>query len=94
MAEARQNAYSPAADPDMGRARFEELSRRVMFLDAMRRLDQTVDAVATYISIAPGPRDYDDAVVVERRPRRTACDAELYNARSNHPPAKPGAFGM
>jgi predicted transcriptional regulator len=56
-----------AADADTGPKRLKELSRLVMYQDAMRRLSEAADAAAVHISIETDPQDYDDAVVVERR---------------------------
>src|SRR5271156_2561732 len=66
--DVRDVLVEAAADADNGRKRLEELSRRMMYQDAMRRLDETAEAAAGYVRIEPDPQDYDDAVVVERRP--------------------------
>jgi division protein CdvB (Snf7/Vps24/ESCRT-III family) len=65
--DVRDILVEAAADADKGRKRLEELSRRMMYQDAMRRLDEAADAAAMHIVVEPEPHDYDDAVVVERR---------------------------
>jgi hypothetical protein len=73
MAEARQKAFSTSLTIEVG-TRVEMIARRenrsyanvIMYHDAMRRLDEAAEAVAKHIRIPPDPRDYDDAVVVER----------------------------
>jgi len=64
--DVRDTLVEAAADAETGQKRLEELSRRIMYHDAMRRLDEAAEAVAKHIRIPPDPRDYDDAVVVER----------------------------
>jgi len=66
--EVRDILVDAAADAETGRRRLKELARILMYQDAMRRLDESANAAAGHMTIAPDPQDYDDAVVVERRP--------------------------
>jgi predicted transcriptional regulator len=65
--DVRDVLVEAAADADKGPKRLRELSRLVMYQDAMRRLAEAADAAAVHIRIETDPQDYDDAVVVERR---------------------------
>jgi hypothetical protein len=56
-----------AATADDGRKRLAELSRSLLREDAMRRIDEAAKASAPHMKLEPQTRDYDDAVVVERR---------------------------
>ena len=66
--EVRDILVDAAADAETGRRRLKELARILMYQDAMRRLDESANAAAGHMTIEPDPQDYDDAVVVERRP--------------------------
>jgi hypothetical protein len=66
--DVRDVLVDAAADFDIGHRRLKELSRIVMYQDAMRRLDEAAGAVAMHVAIERDPHDYDDAVVAERRP--------------------------
>ena len=66
--DVRDILVDAAADADTGRKRLKELSRSVMYQDAMRRLDEAANASVMHMSVEPDSQDYDDAVVVGRRP--------------------------
>ena len=66
--EARDVLVEAAAHADGGRQRRKELSRLVMYQDAMRRLDEAAGAAGASMKIAAEVHDYDDAEVAERRP--------------------------
>ena len=65
--EVRDMLIDAASDPD-GRKRLKEMARGLMYQDAIRRLDRAMEAASEHIEIDPDPDDYDDAVVVDRRP--------------------------
>jgi hypothetical protein len=65
--EVRDMLIDAASDPD-GRKRLKEMARGLVYQDAIRRLDRAMEAVSEHIEIDPDPGDYDDTVVVERRP--------------------------
>ncbi len=66
MAEANEKAFGslPIYATAEGQ-RLDELSRRLMHQEAMRRLEAAGQQVAAQIRVAPYERDYDDATVVE-----------------------------
>jgi predicted transcriptional regulator len=64
--DVRDILVAAAADADNGRKHLKELSRSILHQDAMRRLDEAAGAAAMHMSIERDPKDYDDAVVVER----------------------------
>jgi hypothetical protein len=65
--DVRDVLVEAASDTDTGAKRLKELSRLVLYQDAIRRLGEAANAAAMHISIETDPQDYDDAVVVERR---------------------------
>ncbi len=65
--EVRDMLVEAAADADDGRKRLRELSRIVLYQDAMRRLDEAAETAAGNMKVEPASEDYDDAVVAEGR---------------------------
>jgi hypothetical protein len=54
---------TPSAYSGQDRQRVKELTRQARYQEAMRRLDQAVEAAAGHIKVESDPHDYDDAVV-------------------------------
>jgi hypothetical protein len=66
--EVRDILIASASDSNKGHQRIKELSRVLMYREAMRRLDEASEVAAKHINAEKELHDYDDAIVVDRQP--------------------------